>query len=117
MSDGLIQSVAVSPDGATLALADSAEGLFFFDARTFDQLGEPMDIPGIRSLTFSPDGRTLAYAADDEQNPHESPVGLVDPRDHVRLQSSTVGWDKPSRIMYTPDGSKLAVIASSGAGQ
>ena len=38
----VLRGIAVSPDGKTLAVGGYGDGLLFFDARTFEQLGKPL---------------------------------------------------------------------------
>jgi WD40 repeat protein len=64
-----LRGIAVSPDGKTLAVAGlGGAGLRFFDAQTYEQIGEPVDVPtgpfGLKEvvgLAYSPDGETLAF--------------------------------------------------------
>ena len=68
-SDEDLRGIAVSPDGKTLAVAGlGGAGLRFFDAETYEQIGEPVDVPtgpyGLKEvvgLAYSPDGETLAF--------------------------------------------------------
>ena len=41
--DDILRAIAVSPDGMTLAVGDST-GLLFFDARTYERIGEPLPV-------------------------------------------------------------------------
>ncbi len=65
-----VRAIAVSPDGRTLAVGGlGAAGLRFFDATTYEQLGEPVPVPvtpeldlaHVEGLAYSPDGGTLAF--------------------------------------------------------
>ena len=59
--DALLWGIALSPDGTTLAVADFYNGILFFDARTYEQIGEPLDVGRwVECVAYSPDGRTLA---------------------------------------------------------
>jgi hypothetical protein len=66
-----LRGIAVSPDGRTLAVVDPAVGLLFFDAQTYEQIGEPVKVaiaPAIpfqtevESVAYSPDGETLTFS-------------------------------------------------------
>ena len=64
-----LRGITVSPDGKTLAVAgQGGAGIRFFDAETYEQIGEPVDLPtgpfGLKEvvgLAYSPDGETLAF--------------------------------------------------------
>lgn len=63
-----LQSIAVSPDGRTIAVGSSTGQVAFFDADTRRRMGEPIAVEGEiertpGSLAFAPDGRVLAVAA------------------------------------------------------
>jgi WD40 repeat protein len=70
-TDEDLRRIALSPDGKTLAVAGlGGAGIRFFDAETYEQIGEPVDVPtapygakDVLGLAYSPDGRTLAFAA------------------------------------------------------
>ena len=55
--DALLWDSNLSPDGATLAVSDFYNGILFFDARTYEQIGEPLDVGGwVECVAYSPDG-------------------------------------------------------------
>jgi WD40 repeat protein/tRNA A-37 threonylcarbamoyl transferase component Bud32 len=66
---GDLREIAVSPDGKKLAVGGiGAGGLRFFAAETYEQIGEPVEVPtgprGLKEVTglaYSPDGETLAF--------------------------------------------------------
>ena len=43
----ILRAIAVSPDGKTLAVGDYNGGLLFFDARTYERIGEPLPVDGL----------------------------------------------------------------------
>jgi WD40 repeat protein len=99
----IVRAVAVSPDGKTLAVGSDG-GLIFFDARTFERIGEPLSVASyIESVAYSPDGRTLAVGAFDGAR-------LFDARTQEQLAATYVGG--ATRLAFTSDGSRLAVVAS-----
>ena len=58
--DGLL-SVAVSPDGRTLAATGDNGALVFWDTRTMRRIGNPVPIGAMSGgIAFSPDGRLVA---------------------------------------------------------
>ena len=112
-SGDVLTSIALSPDGKTLAVGDRT-GALFFDARTYEQIGE-LPVTGLESppsLAYSPDGRTLAIGGD--------AVRLFDARTREQLAESKVGGSAAS-MAFTNDGSQLVVLhhpreATPGAG-
>jgi WD40 repeat protein len=98
-------AIAVSPDGKTLAVTGLTGGLLFFDARTFQRIGDPLFVKRLKyeakSLAYSPDGRTLAIGAD-------SFISLIDARTHEQLAETTEA--NAMRMAFTKDGSRLVVL-------
>jgi WD40 repeat protein/tRNA A-37 threonylcarbamoyl transferase component Bud32 len=121
----ILRAIAVSPDGKTLAVADSEAGLLFFDARTHQRIGEPLrtggavagDVEFADSVAYSPDGETVAFGGDGF-------IRLIDARTREKLASARVaeadvGLGRTSArvgvggIAFTRDGSQLVVVNSS----
>jgi WD40 repeat protein len=108
--DDILRAVAVSPDGRTLAVGDFNTGLLFFDARTYERIGEPLRVRGgVESLAYSPDGQTLASGG-------EEYIRLFDARTRKQLAAARVSERGPAedaglvtRIAFTKDGSQLVV--------
>jgi WD40 repeat protein len=98
----VLREIAISPDGKTLAV--SADGVRFYDARTYAQLGDTLPIKdsGAGSLAYSPDGRTLAVGGNNF-------VRLIDARTREQVTKKAVDGDV-LRIAFTKDGSQLAVL-------
>jgi len=103
--DALLHSIAVSPDGKSLAVGASFAGVFFFDARTYEEIGDPLQGPAA-SVAYSPDGRTLAVGG-------ERHVSLVDARTREQLAKTTVDG-VAGRVAFTKDGSRLVVLVTPG---
>ena len=100
----VVRAVAVSTDGKTLAVGGEG-GLLFFDTRTHGRIGEPREVASsVESLAYSPDGRTLAVGSFDGTR-------LLDARTHEQLAARYVDGEV-SRVAFTSDGSRLAVVAS-----
>jgi WD40 repeat protein/tRNA A-37 threonylcarbamoyl transferase component Bud32 len=108
----ILRAIAVSPDGRTLAVADYDAGLLFFDARTYERIGEPLPVSGEadwRPVAYSPDGETLAFG--DGRR-----IRLIDARTReqlavARVSEGDVGVDG---IAFTRDGSRLVVVVNHG---
>jgi YVTN family beta-propeller protein len=119
VSGSLPSSMAVSPDGSTLAVTASNNDLVvLLDAatgavrRTID-LHVFTDGPtGAQpnALTWSPDGKVL-YVAEGGRNT----VALVDPVSGAVAGRIPTGW-YPSAVTVTPDGGRLFVASAKGLG-
>jgi WD40 repeat protein len=103
----ILHGIAVSPDGRTLAVADLDAGLLFFDARTYERIGEPLPVRGeAESVAYSPDGETVAVASGRR-------IRLIDARTRANLAAARVvkrGF--VSRMAFTKDGSQLVVAVA-----
>jgi WD40 repeat protein len=112
----ILRSIAISPDGRTLAVGDYPGGLLFFDARTYEQIGEPLAVRGgVESVAYSPDGGTIALGGS-----YDGYLRLIDAR--TREQLAAVHFDVEldsgvSRIVFTPDGSRLVVVLRGHGGR
>jgi WD40 repeat protein/tetratricopeptide (TPR) repeat protein len=64
--NGLVWSVAVSPDGTMIVTAGEG-GIRLWDSGTGLAVGElmPAEVPSVVAVSFSPDGRMLATASED----------------------------------------------------
>ncbi len=100
--------IAVSPDGRTLAVPAEG-GVLLYDARTFERIGEPLrgtggdSVEETGSVAYSPDGATLAIGG-------EGYVRLVDAQTRERLAEARIGRRSASRMAFTQDGARLAVL-------
>jgi WD40 repeat protein/tRNA A-37 threonylcarbamoyl transferase component Bud32 len=108
-----LREIAVSPDGKTLAVGGiGAHGLRFFAADTYEQIGEPVEVPTgprglkeVTSLAYSPDGRTLAFVTVfDEFTPGYLRVIDVGTRE-VLAEARPFAPD----VAFTEDGSLLVL--------
>ncbi|HKH17724.1 MAG TPA: BTAD domain-containing putative transcriptional regulator [Solirubrobacteraceae bacterium] len=116
---GRFFSVALSPDGQTLAAGDEFGYLQFFDARTrrrraiikpgFGTSTSPDDT-GIYSMTYSPDGRHLAVAHEafsDER------LAVLDTRTRRVVSVMSIPSHRAvGRMRYSADGRTLDVVVS-----
>jgi WD40 repeat protein/serine/threonine protein kinase len=123
--DALLRGIAISPDGKTLAVGGGVVGealqtigfeggVLFFDAGTYEQIGEPLRVadlaaslfPRVESLAYSPDGRTLAVGGDHY-------VRLFNARTREQLAETAVGGVAMG-MAFTNDGSQLVVLFPPG---
>ena len=103
---GVLRGIAISPDGKTLAVAGGG-GLLFFDAGTYEQVGEPLRVADlVESLAYSPDGRILAVGGDHI-------VRLIDARTRENVAETAVGG-VAMRMAFTNDNSHLVVLFPPG---
>jgi WD40 repeat protein len=104
----VLRAIAISPDGETLAVGGGG-WVLFFDAGTYEQVGEPLRVDLVESLAYSPDGRTLAVGGDHV-------VRLIDARTREQLAETAVGG-VAMRMAFTKDGSRLVVLVVPGLAQ
>ena len=110
--DDILRAVAVSPDGRTLAVGGFTIEVLFFDARTYERIGEPLQVQGeVESVAYSPDGQTLAVGG-------HGFVSLIDARTRKRLAGVRLpeGVDQAgvvTSLAFTRDGSRLAIVVTS----
>lgn len=112
-SGGSVKDLALSPDGALLALTTDKGDVFLLDAETGDTiLHRVIGIHSLAPLSFSPDRRFLAFTVSDGQ------IGVADVADlsaetelddlpihsvfpgHER-GTSAVQWNRSGRRIYT----------------
>ncbi|MGH3129304.1 MAG: protein kinase domain-containing protein, partial [Gaiellaceae bacterium] len=107
---GLGRSIAVSPDGRTLAVG-ALDGLFLFDAQTFEQIGEPLPevADAFAPLAYNPDGETLAVSGGLAAS-GGGYLRLLDARTRKELAEVSLGGAEITRMAFTNDGSQLAVV-------
>ena len=104
--DASLDGIDVSPDGSTLAVVE-VNRLIFFDARTYEQIGEALPLqPWLASVAYGPGG-TLAYAG-------SGYVRLIDGRTRKQLAEAAV-QGQAARLTFTRDGSKLVVVTETAA--
>ncbi|HEU4354033.1 MAG TPA: BTAD domain-containing putative transcriptional regulator [Actinomycetota bacterium] len=104
----VLRSIAVSPDGDTIVVGDAYTGLLFFDARTYERIGEPLRVTGqVESVAYSHDGRTVAFG----ENKY---LHLIDAQTREELAAARVADRSDagiSRLAFTRDGSRLVVVS------
>lgn len=98
-----VRRLAFSPDGKTLACANSQGVLSFCDAGTATQVRRmSRHQAGLNSVAISPDGRTLATASDD------CSVGLWDVASAKELRNLRGHNDRVRFVAFSPNGKLLA---------
>jgi eukaryotic-like serine/threonine-protein kinase len=97
-----ISGMAVSNDGATLAVADQTS-VSFWDNATLREIGS-VAIPSLVSLAFSPDGNRLAGVSDTGQRIHLIAEVRTDPHRMVLAESS----GNALQTAFSADGKTLA---------
>ena len=120
-------SLALSPDGHTLAVAENDGVVRFVDAATLRPVGRPYDAGKARipelgyspdsELAYSPDGTRLAVA--DVTDAYGGFIDLLDGRTHRRIRrldnGSASGGPSPSPkdVMFSPDSRRLIAHSTS----
>ncbi|MGX9963031.1 YncE family protein [Roseomonas sp. F4] len=101
--------LVVTPDGASLLVADSGGNeVFFLDPAT-GQVLRRAPISNPYHLEFSPDGRFLVVAS-----LRRDQVDILDART-LELRARFRPGDKPSHVAFSPD-SRMAYVTIQGAG-
>ncbi|GGS19850.1 TIR domain-containing protein [Actinokineospora fastidiosa] len=118
---GTLRTVAISPDGATIAVGETFGDLGLWDVETGTRLFAPFEtvpphIPSAAPVAaFSPDGKTLAAL-----NPHDGKLRFWDlatgrprgaPVAAYPRQTTALAW--PS-LAYRPDGMRIATAGVDG---
>ena len=107
----VIASLAVSPDGKTLAVwsGPNTRKLYLWDWQGGDEPRE-VKVPrrGVRELAFSVDGKALAACGDFEPFVYEWDVATGRLRNHLELPEDVT----PGGLAFHPDGKTMAVSDS-----
>jgi WD40 repeat protein len=101
-----LRGAAISPDGETLVVADSDQGLSFFDTARGERIGQPLRLPPwIWSVAYSPDGQTVAIAA-------SWGIRIFDAETREVLAERIGAW----RVAFTNDAAQLVIVDDLGGG-
>ncbi len=109
-SDSVL-TVAISPDGKTLASGGYDTSIILWDLETRQPGGQPLrghsDL--VRTAAFSPDGRILASGSNDKS------IILWDVKNRKRIDPSLTGHsDAVLSVAFSPDGKTLASGSEDG---
>ena len=96
-------------DGTTLAVTDFYNDILFFDARTYDRIGAPLELGSwVNSITYNPRrprrSRTAAAGTSGSSTPAL-----------VRTSRPPSVEGRATHLQFTQDGSKLVVMTESAS--
>ena len=100
--------IDISPDGKVVVAGDHLGAVVFFDAVSFQELGE-MRIEAAFAHAFSPDGKTLALRRDGDEGPV---LMLVDVASRTIRTEHALAAERSAfdLLAYSRDGTSLGVV-------
>ena len=114
-------SIALSPDGATLAVGEAGGAVTLFNTETREPIGDHQAPAGVWRLAFDPEGASVALAGSAGSGVRSAFVEILD-ADTARVRSSISLGRQPAganlgafvTVNYGPDGRSLIVTYSGG---
>ena len=111
---GPVTSVAISPDGTTLAVGADEGTARLWKVATLQQASNPLTNSGpVSSVAFSPDGKTLAVGGTDDSD-GDGTVQLWDVATGEQIGVLNPGPGTVSSVAFSPDGKTLAAADGNG---
>lgn len=112
--DFVLEQLAISPDGSTLAAGYGNGAIVLWDTETLTTIGDPMHVHGFKALAlvFSPDGRLLFSGSStgaDQEAPTMVAWSVAERRPVARFSYGQVGF--VNQLLFLPDG-RLAIAGA-----